>query len=278
MRTFWLVIAVVAGLGLGTGVANAAPAVQSGCPGNMLQNADFDGPSRKTEGEGTSLSSAVSVGWHPWLIRGNESVNREPEYKVEQVAIGGDAYRTRSGGQSMKWFTTWGTHTAGIYQRVPVRPGSLVDFSIYSMIYTGESDGWNGETGTFFSDPIQSGNYRVWVGIDPTGAVPAGVGSEPPATVQWAPPSMTPDQWVRLSIQARAQGPAVTVYTKGQPEWSVKHNNSWWDDACLQVVGAPAAAARAVAGGGASKAAAPPIARRTIPAVKPALSKRGIPR
>ncbi len=219
----------------------------------------------------------MSNGWSPWLIRGNEQVNREPEYKVEQVAIGGDAYRVRSGGQSMKWFTTWGTHTAGIYQRVPVRPGSTVDFSIYSMTYSGEADGWSDEQQTFLSDPVQSGNYRVWVGIDPTGAVPPGVGAPPPGSVIWAGPSTTPDQWVRLNVQAQAQGPAVTVYTKGQPEWSVKHNDSWWDDACLRVVGAPAAARVAAAGGtGAAKAA--PATKRTIPAAKAALARRALPR
>jgi hypothetical protein len=223
--------------------APAQAAAVAGCPGNLLANANFDGPSRKTEGEGTSLSSAVSNGWFPWLIRGDQTINREPEYKVEQVAIGGDPFRTRSGGQSMKWFTTWGTHTAGIYQRVPVRAGSTVDFSIHAMVYSGEGDGWNGETQSFMSDPVQPGNYRVQVGIDPTGAVPAGVGAPPPASVIWAEPSLQTDSWVRLASQARAQGPFVTVYTKGQPEWAVKHNDSWWDDACLRVVSAPAARA-----------------------------------
>jgi hypothetical protein len=250
-----LIVSFVA-LGLATAaVAEAASPAQgqptggqvaqapAGCPGNLLVNPNFDGPSRKTEAEGTSLSSAVSNGWSPWLLRGDARNNREPEYKVEQVAIGGDPYRTRSGGQSMKWFTTWGTHTAGIYQRVPVRPGSTLDFSIYSMIYSGEGDGWNAEKNSFLSDPAQPGNYRVSVGIDPTGAVPAGVGAAPPETVLWAPASMTPDQWVRLATQAKAQGPFVTVYTKGQPEWAVKHNDSWWDDACLRVVGAPPAKA-----------------------------------
>ena len=149
MNNRWLALAAgLTGLGLSAGVARAATPAQAqpatglatpapGCPGNLLVNANFDGPSRKTESEGTSLSSAVSNGWFPWLIRGDARNNREPEYKVEQVAIGGDPSRTRSGGRSMKWFTTWGTHTAGIFQRVAVRPGSTLDFLVYALAYSG---------------------------------------------------------------------------------------------------------------------------------------------
>lgn len=227
--------------------AQAAAPAQAVCAGNLLQNPDFEGGSRKTEGEGTSLSSAVSDGWSPWFVRGSESVNREPEFKVEQVAIGGDPARVRSGGQSMKWFTTWATHSAGIYQRVNVSPGSRLQFSAHGMIYTGEGDIFDEDRKTWVSDPQRSGNYRIWVGIDPTGAVPAGVGSAPPASVVWSESSMTPDDWVPLSVTAVAQAGAVTVYLKGEPEWSVKHNDSFWEDACLTVVGrgpAPAPAAQ----------------------------------
>jgi len=114
------------------------------------------------------------------------------------------------------------------------------------MTYSGEADGWNAEKKTFLTDPEKPGYYAVTVGIDPTGATPAGVGAPPPASVIWSEPSLQPDDWVRQVIQAKAQGGAVTVYTKGQPQWAVKHNDSWWDDACLRVVGAPAVKAKPV--------------------------------
>lgn len=214
--------------------AEAAPLAQDACPGNLLKNHDFDGGSRKTQREGTSLSSAVSTSWSPWFVRGDARFNREPEFKVEQVRIGGDPARVRSGGQSMKWFTTWGTHTAGIYQRVKVSQGTALTFSIHGMAYTGQADGWNEEQRTFLSDQAEPGNYRMSVGIDPTGAVPP-VGSPPPDTVVWSEPTMTYDQWVLQSVPAVARAGFVTVYAKGQPEWSVKHNDSFWDDACLRV-------------------------------------------
>jgi hypothetical protein len=134
----------------------------------------------------------------------------------------------------MKWFTTWGTHTAGMYQRVNTRAGTPLTFSINGMSYTGQADGWNEAVHMFTSDPVAPGNYRMSVGIDPTGAVPP-IGSPPPSTVVWSEPVMDYDKWVPLSVSAAAAGPAVTVYAKGQPEWSVKHNDSFWEDACLRV-------------------------------------------
>lgn len=265
-RTMSMCLALGAGLALAgpaAGQAEASPAVQAGCQGNLLQNADFEGGSRKTESEGTSLSSAVSSGWSPWFVRGDARNNREPEFKVEQAKIGGDRNRIRSGVQSMKFFTTWGTHTAGMYQRVPVKAGTPLTFAAHGMSYSGEADGWNAEKGTFESDRVTPGNYKMWVGIEPNGALPACMGCPPPDSVIWSEANMTNDQWVRQAVSAKATGPAVTVYMKGSPEWAVKHNDSFWEDACLSVGGTPTnppAAAVAVAASGAAPAAAPVVA------------------
>ncbi|MFN2250828.1 MAG: hypothetical protein ACK2UL_02825 [Anaerolineae bacterium] len=222
--------------------ASASPNEQADCPGNMLTNPGFEGGSRKTDNLGTSLSSAVADGWVPWFVRGSESENREPEFKVEQTAIGGDPFRVRSGANSQKWFTTWATHDAGVYQQVSVRPGVPVTFSAYGMVYTGEGDGWSGSDRTYYSDPVKPGEYRIWVGIDPTGAVPAGMGSPPPASVVWSEESMATDQFVPLSVSVVPQSSTITVYFRGNPHWGVKHNDSFWDDACLRAGGSPAQA------------------------------------
>lgn len=211
-----------------------APAVQAGCAGNLLQNPGFEGPSHKTESEGTSLSSAVGNGWSPWFVRGNATWNREPEFKVEQTAIGGDWARVHSGANSMKWFTTWGTHTAGVYQKVAARPGTAYTFSIFAQAYSGEGDAFDPVRRTFISDMEKPGNYEIRVGIDPTGAVPQ-MGSAPPASVVWSAPVRTVDAWVNLAVSAVAKGGSVTVYTHSSMEFPVKHNDSFWDDACFRV-------------------------------------------
>jgi uncharacterized protein YraI len=208
---------------------------QDPCPGNLLANPSFEEGSRKTENLGTSLSSAVANGWFPWFIRGDQRFNREPEFKVEDATRDPLRWRVHTGYFSQKFFTTWATHTAGVYQTVAVRPGSTVQFSAWVQVYTGEADGWDGEK--FLSDPKAPGNYRASIGIDPFGNTPPGVGAPPPDTVVWSEPIMTYDVWTQLSIQAIAQAGYVTVYTRGQPEFSVKHNDSFWDTACVTVGG-----------------------------------------
>lgn len=257
----------------------SAPAVQAGCSGNLLQNPGFEGPSHKTESEGTSLSSAVGNGWSPWFVRGNATWNREPEFKVEQTAIGGDWARVHSGANSMKWFTTWGTHTAGVYQKVAARSGTAYTFSIFAQAYSGEGDAFDPVRRTFVSDMEKPGNYEIRVGIDPTGAVPQ-MGSAPPATVVWSPPVRTVDAWVNLAVSAVAKGGAITVYTHSSMEFPVKHNDSFWDDACLRVgnfapaggvIGAATTSAAPVAPAAAGAAAASGAAAGTT-IVSPAAS------
>lgn len=208
------------------------------CPGNQLVNPSFEEGARLTESLGTSLSSSVANGWFPWFIRGDQRFNREPEFKLEDATRDPLRYRVQNGYFSQKFFTTWATHTAGVYQRAAVPPGSTVRFSAWVQIYTGEADGWDGEKHR--SDPDEPGNYRAWVGIDPYGNTPIGVGAPPPETIMWSAPTMTYDDWTQLSVQAVAQADHVAVYTRGQPEFAVKHNDSFWDTACLTVVGATA--------------------------------------
>ncbi len=266
MRTGWinlvmLVALLAVMLPFGAFQASAAPDAQDQdpCPGNLLVNAGFEGGSRKTESIGTSLSSAVADGWTPWLLRGDERNNREPEYKLEDTNLSLTRFRAHAGRYSQKWFTSWGTHTAGIYQQVAVTPGTPLTFSIWAQTYSGEADGFDGVV--FRSDPKEPGKYRVWVGIDPTGAVPAGVGAPPPDTVIWSEPDIHYDDWVQHFISTTAQGDKVTVYVKGQPEFSVKHNDSFWDDACLVVDPSLRAAP-----GKAAPAPAPSASTESVPA------------
>lgn len=236
---------------------------QADCPDNLLVNPGFEGGTYKTESVGTSLSSNMVEGWLPWSILGDATTNREVEYKVIDAAASGDTYRVFSGNQSQKFFTTWGTHTAGIYQRVRVPAGSEVVFSIWVQIYSGERELRSG--GQFISDlewPKDSGDkrgpgmYRASIGIDPQGAVPGGFGAPPSDATVWSAPvtefetrrttedGIEYDAWVQLQVSAIAEGEWVTVYTRGMPEFPVKHNDSFWDEACLVALTPPTPTAR----------------------------------
>ncbi len=263
--SFHTLLALAAAVGLagvfGAPVRPAAAApVSQGCAGNLLANPGFDAGSYKTESLGTSLSSSSGEAWTPWFINGNdETWNREPEFKLNIPGLTGDAYRVRAG-NSMKWFTTWGTHDAGVWQRVGVSPGAAVTFSAHGMIYSGEDDGHRPDLDTFFSDPEKNGSYRMQVGIDPYGNTPA-MGAPPPDTVVWSAEEFTPDVFVNQAVTTVARAGAVTVFVRGKAIWPVKHNDSFWEDTCLRYGGgAPAPAPVAVEAAAPEPVVAAPVA------------------
>jgi len=193
---------------------------------NPLQNADFDGsysprvdPYAPEEGPKGELT--VADGWELWYdnVPGQGGYNHRPEYKPEDAYLYGRR-RVRSGRFAQKFFTTYATHTAGLYQRVPVPEGSEVVFSIWVQVWSSS-----------YGDPNESrdpGNYRISVGIDPFG----GTDWRSEAII-WSEPVIIYDEWVKLSISAVAQANHVTLFTKGAPEWPVRYNDSYWDDARL---------------------------------------------
>ena len=163
-----------------------------------------------------------------------------------------------------QYFTTYATHTAGIYQRVPVTPGQQVTFTIWVQIYTGQKDLTvnNSYPISDLHQPLTeatraaywgAGDYYASIGIDPLGNTPASFGAAPPSSVVWSAPvrdkdtraldskGLEIDKWVPLTVSTIAQADHVTVYTKGAPVYRVKHNDTFWDEAVLAVQ-APATA------------------------------------
>ncbi len=229
---------------------------QDPCPDNVIANGTMEEGSRSTAGLGTRPSSVVANAWNPWSIWGYSPYSQEAEFDIEDISLLGrySAYRVHSGRFSQKFSTTYGVHDGGIYQRVAVPMGSLVSFSIWVQIYTGQeldiADGINEP----ISDLNSPGNYRAYVGIDPYGDEPAGFGAPPSERTVWSEPvldretrrygdgGLPYDAWVQIQVQARAQADHVTIYARGQPEFPVKFNVSYWDDACVTFV-APTPAA-----------------------------------
>jgi hypothetical protein len=221
---------------------------QEPCPGNRLANASFEEGSRNTAEMGTRPSSIVATGWNPWSVWGYAPYSQEAEFDVEDITRLGrySTYRVHAGRFSQKFSSSYAVHMAGIYQRVAVPKGSTVTFSIWVQIYTGQEASTSG--GELVSDLNHPGNYRVYAGIDPYGREPAGFGAPPPEDMIWSDPvidretrrvneqGLPYDAWVQLKVTAKAAADYITVYTKGQPEFAVAHNVSYWDDACLTVI------------------------------------------
>jgi|GEM_PF-979646 len=214
-----------------------------------LKNADFEGPARQTLGEGTSISSWLAVDWYPWSILGDSVNNREVEYKLITLETGRTPdleSHVHSGNHAQQFFTNGGSHTAGFYQRVKVPANSRVTFSIWVQIQTGSKLLFI--DGRYVSDLSEGGgNYFVQVGIDPTGATPAGFGAPLPSSIVWGEPlwdivawgkdekGNPVDRWMQISVTAQAKGEWVTAYTRGQCKYPTQYNTSFWDDASLTV-------------------------------------------
>ncbi|MGC8786657.1 MAG: hypothetical protein ACP5Q1_04440 [Anaerolineae bacterium] len=221
---------------------------QEPCSDNRIANASFEEGSRNTGDLGTRPSSVVATGWNPWSVWGYASYSQEAEFDIEDITRLGrySTYRVHSGRFSQKFSSSYAVHMAGIYQRIAVPKGSTVTFSVWVQIYTGEEASTSG--GELVSDLNHPGNYRVWVGIDPYGREPAGFGAPPPEDMVWSDPvidretrrvneqGLPYDAWVQLKVTTKAAADHITVYTKGQPEFAVAHNVSYWDDACLTVI------------------------------------------
>ena len=198
----------------------AAPPRQA----NLLRNPSFE--------EGFSLwqnirELQVANGWTPWWADQQAGdppwKNRRPEYKQATYPF---ANRIHSGASAQQYFTFCGTHVAGIYQQVAVPRGALVRFTIYGQCWSSQGD-----------EPISNVDpspMNMQIGIDPTG------GTNPwSSSIVWSPPMSPYDQWALLQVEARAKGSMVTVFTRSAPEFPVKHNDVYWDDASLVVVSLP---------------------------------------
>lgn len=167
----------------------------------------------------------VAPGWNPWFQDGpgqDQGQNWRPTYGYfEPDYLGGG--RVHGGSRAQKLGTQWATHNAGVYQRVSVPRGSQVTFSVWVLAWS--------SSGRDALSVDRPGNYRVSVGIDPAGGTDWAA-----STVRWTEPRIEYNNWIQLSISAKAEADAVTVFTRGQAEYAVLNNESTWDDACLQVV------------------------------------------
>ena len=245
MKKLGLLVSAVALLGVAslarmtetvTGQTRSASLISE----SLLVNGDFEGDFSPRLDPYTGILSGpltVANGWEPWYdpeqacpprepdCSHPEWYNRRPEYQPEANPL-----RVRSGAQSQKYFTTSGTHTAGLYQQVVVPESSWVRFSIWVVAWSSSH---------YFDPPEYSfnpGYYGVSVGIDPTG----GVDWASPE-IRWTVPITRHDEWLFLELDAYTESGEITVWTHGAQIYAAEFNDSYWDDASLIVLESPPA-------------------------------------
>jgi LysM repeat protein len=192
---------------------------------NLLTNPGFEPPFSTVDGD---PPREVAQGWVPWHVpapAGSPSFfNRQPEY----YPTAPDTARIRSGSDAQQVLSFFAVHTGGVFQRVTgITPGATLKFSVYAYIWS-----------TTFDEPDQSeedGDVIVDVGIDPTG----GTDGES-QNIVWSSSVEAEDSYdayKQYTVEAAAQGSAVTVFIRTQAGVPVKHNNIYLDDASLAAGG-----------------------------------------
>jgi hypothetical protein len=192
--------------------------------GNLLANPGMEG----TFTERGAGEIKVAEDWHPFYKNGpgqGEGYNRRPEWKPYDLAAFGPR-QVHSGRYSQVWFSTYSTHTGGVYQRVPATPGDVLLLTAWSRAWSSTQDD---------PDVSAGGAYHTSVGIDPTG----GTDWTAPGVI-WSEEIRYHDAWVRHVLRLETQADHVTVFLKGRAEWRVKHNDVSWDDVSLVVTGGTA--------------------------------------
>lgn len=198
---------------------------------NLLSNPGFEGFYRSfrygNAPEDLVLEFRVADGWNPWYRpQGADDPEwryRRPEYRPASYSY--------NGSPAQQFFTSFGTHQAGVFQRVSTAAaGRTYRFSVAAYI-------WSSNGGNFYSSD-SPGNARVRVGIDPLGGTNAYA-----ASVVWSPFATFYDSWRVLSVDAVAASRTLTVFVWSEQDYPVVHNDVALDDAYLGLSnGAPASA------------------------------------
>ena len=210
------------------GSTNAEPQARPARQANLLQNPGFEEP----------YSGGIALSWSPW----HQELNANPKpaecadyYLVRpswspefNAAIILEGIRAQHTGNQ---FDTW---RAGVFQNVPVNPGSTYRFTFWS---TGRAS--NDQYPTPSDTSVSLG---VRGGIDPNGS---GLWSD--GDIVWGAsgsPHMSGGQgnWQQFSVEATATAGQITVFVQGDTGGANNcraHLDVWFDKAELVEAGPP---------------------------------------
>jgi LysM repeat protein len=189
----------------------------------------------------------VAHEWTPWWRARTDADPPATYFTPEYKKADGYIYpnRVHSGAAAQQWFTFYSTHQAGMYQQVfGVTPGVRYRFTVWAQVWSSTQD-----------DPLVSFDPaypNLQVGIDTTGNW-----NPWDSDIVWSGTVAFYDKWGQLSVEAVAENSVITVFMRSEPNFSVKHNDMYWDDAVLV----------AVDGGSSAQPTSPPASPRPTQAV-----------
>lgn len=168
----------------------------------------------------------VATGWKPWYLENIKSpggaMYHRPEYDPEKVGLGkGRVYPPYQAGQ--KQFTTYSPHDGGLEQEILTVKGTWYRFSGWVYVWSSGQDNPD-----ISKEP---GRYRAMLGANPW--------------ADWARADTTIwgeevvdkyDKWLELQVIFQAWGNKAKLFTRGNPWYGVKHNDSYWGSLKLEVL------------------------------------------
>ncbi len=239
-----VLLAASLALPAGPTAAQRAATATPTSPVNLLLNGDFEDASARqwNAANGEWVNGRVAESWTAWWRKptapdedypgqcpeGDASCQpwHRPEYR-ETRGIPYNPPRVRNGENSQMYFTSFGVHDGGLYQKVSGAPrGWRVRFSIWARAWSSDTE----ETSQSSGQP----SMNMQVGIDPTG------GTDPWGdSVIWSEAADSFDAFSEYSVGAIAQAEVVTVFFRSRPTRALKHIDVMLDDAELVVIGPP---------------------------------------
>lgn len=219
-----------------------SPEIVDACTGvNLLSNPSFEGdytayilpppghPDCQTvdPNEPNQFCRRIQMptDWHPFWRdnpRDDPTMNILPEYKPGELWE--TPPRVNSGERSQHYFSFYSTHEAGMYQQVTAVPGGQYCFSAWGQAWSANT------TLPDYTSTDDHGFLYQKIGIDPTG----GTDWQSPNVV-WSEARLQYDVFGQFMVQTTAVSSTMTVFLHSRPQWPVKHNDVYWDDAHLTV-------------------------------------------
>ena len=220
---------------------------------DLLVNSDFElGTTRETSywtPEGGPFHTqfgeiSTPYAWTSWWREGfgdgpePDQLSGRPEVGVVRLPQFPDPQRVKFGSSAVKAFTFWRRHDMGLYQRVPATPSSKYKFSIYAHSWYSRCS-TKPHSPPFDTDcktPIEWAECWLAVGIDPTG------GMDPYSdNVVWGTEQRIYGKYIDtpLSVEAVAEDTAITVFVHSWTSHALKHCDSYFDGAKLEMVSTP---------------------------------------
>ncbi len=181
--------------------------------------------------------------WHIWYQDGCQTnkcgyyeckedgaICRRPEY-----GEGGGEFAERvmpgTGAKSVKWFTTFGTHYAGLFQHIDLKQGGKNEIKFKAF-----GSSWS-QANTPEEQVVNK--FIGKIGIDPSGGINPNSGS-----VVWTDwkelPNVGPNgasAFTEFEISLSTSSSIITVFIAANNEYPYKNSDAYWDNAQLFVNG-----------------------------------------